>query len=175
MGRTILAKASTKAKPVLVFALPAMLSACSLTGNPSLERYGPGLDSSASISLHSLGQSSFHTAYKEALERSFHSKGFSLTRDSKYIADFAISARASDSAIAVVKDTSQEIDYVSSSRERKFLQECDGKRLRATLIVFDRSDGSVAFRGIRESDVCEVTENAVSLMADELVTGAVSR
>lgn len=175
MSKTVSAAVLVNAKSALLVAASVILSGCSLAGNPSLEGYGPGLSKTDSVSLHSSGNGSYHTAYKEALEQSFRGRGFSIATDGRYVADFAISARASNSAIAVVKDTDQEVAYVSAARKRKFLQECDGERLRATLIVFDRSDSSVAFRGMRESDVCEVTETAVSVMADELVASAANR
>lgn len=175
MSRTVSTAVLVNAKSAFLVAVPLMLSACSLAGNPSFEGYGPGLKTAASVSFHRAGDGAHHTVYKQALERSFLGKGYSIAKDSTYVADFAISARSSDSAIAVVKDTDPDVAYVSAARERRFLQECDGERLRATLIVFDRSDGSLAFRGMRETDLCEVTEAAISAMADELVASAVIR
>lgn len=105
-----------------------------------------------------------------ALGQSFRAKSVTVHSGAPYIADFALSVRDAKSGVADAASTAEHIDWQSPPRSSRFLDECSAKKLRGTLVVFDRASGKIVYRGESESEDCNFDRSALETMAVQIVS-----
>lgn len=155
--------------------LAVTLSACSVSTAPLIERTGPGISTSTTVTLTGASGTPTQDKFRAALERHFASYGIPVSNSGALVVDYSMSARPAEIGLATTRPdpvAGTAVDYVSIPREDEFLQECRPQRLRATMVIFDRGSGSLQYRGVREITLCDISATSIEEMAAELVKDA---
>lgn len=116
---------------------------------------------------------SLRSQWSSALEQSLRAQSINVQDGAPYIADFALAVREADTGIAETTSKADQINWQSAPREGRFLDECSAKKLRGTLVLFDRTNGAITYRGESESDDCKFDRAALDAMASQLVADLV--
>ncbi|KLI62811.1 hypothetical protein [Aurantiacibacter marinus] len=96
-----------------------------------------------------------------------------LTDTAPVIAEFAISARDAGGGLAdPAASTGDTVAWESRPRNRGRFDNCEAQRLRATLLLVSRVDGSVVYRGVGESETCAAGGQEMADLADILISDA---
>ena len=119
-------------------------------------------------------QRQFATALSEALT----GQGLGLSPEARLIADFSVAQSAASAGIvrgegATGPDAVDE-DWLTAPREKRRFDKCEAQRLKATLVLYNRTDGSVAYRGSGEAIECAFDEADLKQFAQALVVDALA-
>jgi hypothetical protein len=74
--------------------------------------------------------------------------------------------------LAKVNEPVGEVDWQSEPRDNRLLDICKAKRLRGSLVLFNRATGKIAYRGESEADGCKFGPTDFDAMATQLVSDA---
>lgn len=116
---------------------------------------------------------SLRSHWGAALSRSFQNQSVKIEKTAPFIADFALSVRDAESGLANPAEAGGEIDWQSAPRESRLLDICKAKRMRGSLVIFDRTTGAIAYKGESEADGCKFSQPDFDTMAALLVADAV--
>lgn len=160
-------------RPWAMLAIPLALSACAVGAPPSIVASDGSL-SERSVQLAPLEDNRGQRAeFAAAIERALGAHSVQLAHDAPLIAEFAIAERSATAGEADPEASSNEtIVWTSEPRDHEFLDQCDARRLRATLVLIDGRDGSLAYRGVAEATDCEFDSAYLDQMATALVGDA---
>lgn len=113
--------------------------------------------------------SGLRASFAAALRRSLSASATGAKEGPALVADYAIAARQSGTAVAGIP-ADQEIPVKSAARKKGWLDRCNATRLRASLAVFQKASGALVYRGEAETDFCKGKELAVDALAQLLVS-----
>lgn len=164
-----------KFRPVLAAAVSV---ACALGGcavnEPARLRASEGqLPNGASVSLLPGSESApLHGQLHAALANAFAAQEVPLADAGTLIADFGISVQDADVGQVLDPDMngdSNAIDWQARPRTGQIFDSCDPVRAQATLALFNRQSGTIAYRGEAEAIACTADEIDIASLADVLV------
>lgn len=124
--------------------------------------------------------------FAKALESAFTANSISVqlpgTKASGgLIADYALSsAEATAGVVEAGKEVARsgQPDWTAEPRKRglfSFLDRCKETRLRGTLVLFDRTTGSIAYRGSADAGKCDIDQQTIDNLANSLVADAITQ
>ena len=164
-------------KPAAVTLMTLSLTACAVTVPVNVTTTTGALPAGSSVELANYDRNeSMRAHFGDALSEAFSSADIGLRGDGPVIAEFAIASRAADSGLADPEtSTPENIVWRSQPRNPDWLDECNAMRMRATLVLLSREDGSLLYRGVAEAIDCDFSDAQYDAMADALVNDARSR
>lgn len=108
-----------------------------------------------------------------ALAEALAARSITTAQGAPIIAEFAIAVREAEAGIAdPAGSTNDSIDWESRPRPRDWFDTCNATRLRATLLLLDRTEGTIRYRGVAETDDCNYDEVHLAELAEALVSDA---
>lgn len=157
-----------------LIAIGIALSGCAVTTPASIVSTDGELSQSAAIEMAPFeADGSLRAIFGAALRESLGNRAVAAGEPAPMIAEFAISARNAEGGIAdPAGSTPSAIVWESLPDKSRWYDECEAIRLRATLVVLNRTDGSIAYRGVAESNVCEYNQADLRALADTLLADA---
>lgn len=153
------------------------LASCAITTPVAIASTTGALPAGHAIELAPAETShSTRARFATALEEAFRTHSVAIADGAPAIADFAFSSHDATSGVAdPARQTAEgEIPWESHPRKRSPFDKCSAQRLRATLLLLSREDGSILYRGVGEADVCELGDEQVSALAEALVSDALA-
>lgn len=154
------------------------LAACVVSSPLEIRSSGAGLQRGAPVSLVRPDDADGLSArFASAVERALVDRSVTLAQDARFIADISVAKRPASAGLirgeGSEPEQGQEPDWLVRPREKERFDKCEAQRLRATLVIYDRSNGSVAYRGSGQAIECafgdsDLAEFARSLVADAL-------
>lgn len=116
---------------------------------------------------------SLRANFGAALADALAARSITTTQGAPIIAEFAIAARAADTGVADPSNSGADgIDWESHPRQRGRFDTCTATRLRATLLLLDRAEGTIRYRGVAEKDDCAYGQADLAELAEALVSDA---
>ncbi len=113
--------------------------------------------------------------FEQALRQELEARGISFETGAALVGDLAIAARSSKSVISKGVSGANGADAIDDedatkpqSRRDKLLDKCEAHRVRATLALFDRKQGVLAYRASAEKDICKDAPIAFGALAQVL-------
>lgn len=154
--------------------IPAFLAGCTVATPPTISSTLGSLPNGGTVQLAPFeSDGTLRGAFGEALEQTFSEHGIVVEEGSATIAEFAIAARNASGGVAdPAASTPDAIVWESLPRDSHWTDECEAIRLRATLVLLNRADSTLAYRGVAESDVCAYSQADLRALADTLVADA---
>ncbi len=155
------------------------LAACAVATPVAVESTAPGYGSFSSVALQQAesGQTQ-RMAFADTLRRKFGDHAIVINADAPLLADYAISLRNSETGLAEPSDgaaSAQGIDWHSAPRKGRLFDKCEAVRLRATLVLLSKTEGSVVYRGHGETNACNASESDFDRLAATLVDDAMAK
>lgn len=155
-----------------------MVSACSVSSPLVIDATDNGRIATRSVAL-AIADEDTDTRrglFGNALRGAFAALDFAIQPDGKLVADYAIAeGPAADGVMSAAPEAGQTPQWLSQPRVKKRFDQCKPRRLRATLVMFDRTSGAIAYRGSAARIECAFAPADVTAMADALVNDAVTR
>ena len=155
----------------------AALSACTVSIPVEVTATQGALPASSVIELASYPtDESLRSQFGSALEAAFASHNVRLSSDGAVIAEFAVAERSATSGTAdPAASTEENIVWSSEPRESHWWDQCEARRLRGTLVLLNRADGSLLYRGTAEAIDCDFGVDHLNAMAQALVQDSQAR
>lgn len=147
----------------------ALLSACAVHSPPAIHASTGAAQGVSSVEFVSdASDAGLRKQFGEALAASFQAHGFSSEKGAASVADYSIGLRPASTSLDG-HNANDAAQVRSASRGKVWTDRCEAQRLRATLVVYRRSDGSPAYRGEAESQDCDISDATVNALAELLV------
>lgn len=163
----------------IALAVPALLSGCAVATPISVTSIGQGADQSQPLLLASDDtDTGLRAEFRAALAQALADHGFTQADTASQLADFSVSVRAADGGLTTKEGEAKSADQVNWTAEPKnsdWLDKCEPQRIRATLVIYDRANGDVRYRGEGEAIDCRFDAPFIRALADRLVRDALSR
>lgn len=161
----------------MVSAMPAVLAACAVTTPVDVTATLGALPGATSVEVAPFSDDdSMRDRFGTALTDAFADANVRVATDSPVIAEFAIAERSATSGVADPEASSDEaIVWSSEPRDNDLLDKCVARRMRGTLVLLSRTDGSLLYRGVAESTDCDFEDSHFAAMANALVADARTR
>lgn len=156
------------------------LSACSVTEPPVLRSTGQMAGNGAGITLADAGgRGGRHAVLRAALEREFALYGIRMEPGRTVQGDYALAIAPARNGLAEAGGDGAPAaadgpDWRAEPRRRRFLENCEAQRVRATLLLLNATDGGVTYRGEAEQVVCDVTDATIDDLAVALARDAMT-
>lgn len=152
------------------------LGACAVY-TPASVRLSEGVpDNAGSVAIAPMeDESGLRADFRAAVEAAFTGRGMALNESSTLIADYAIAVQpASVGQVIRVEESEREkqVQWQSTPRRGQLFDGCDPVRAQATLAIFDRAAGKIAYRGEAETLACSVEQIDLDQLASTLVKAA---
>lgn len=160
-----------------------LLSACSvstpLAVSSSRSELGTGLTSGASIALVTVeNPSSLKGRFAAALKQALANNSIAISDGAALLADYSIAQSNASGGILRGEgekvESDEQQDWAAAPRPDGNFDECEAQRLRATFVVFSRTDGRVTYRGTSEAIECSFDNSALAEFAESLVKDAMT-
>jgi hypothetical protein len=156
--------------------LPA-LAGCAVSSPFAIQSTGAGPQRETSITLASAAEAdSTRGHFARALEQAFAARSVRVAEGAPLLADFSATVSLAQSGVLRGKgdtvEASAEPDWIAAPRRPRRFDKCDAQRLRATLVVYDRANGAITYRGSGEGTDCAFDDGAIADLADRLVADA---
>jgi hypothetical protein len=153
------------------------LSACAVSSPLEIRSRGAGLQPGMPVSLvRPEEDTGLNARFASAVERALTDRSLVLVEDARFIADISVARRDASSGIIRGEGTrpveGQEPDWLVRPRDKERFDKCKAQRLRATLVIYDRSNGSVAYRGSGQAIACGFDDSDLAEFAQNLVADA---
>jgi hypothetical protein len=133
-------------------------------------------DRSVALNIADEDADTRRAVFATALSAALASHDFTLDPAAPLIADYAIAeSAASDGTLGGEPTGANSPQWLSQPRAKKRFDQCKPRRLRATLVLFDRASGAVAYRGSASRIECAFSQGDTIAMADALVKDAAVR
>jgi|GEM_PF-1832599 len=161
---------------ILAGALATVLGACSVVTPATITSTTGNLPQGQSVRLAPFSEDgSLRAAFGQRLAEAMAAQSIQLEDGAPVIAEFAIGARDASSGLADPDATAgNTIAWESQPRDQARFDECEARRLRATLILLDRAEGNILYRGVGESDMCALGDQELVDLANILIADASS-
>jgi len=170
--------------------MAAMLASCAVAKPLAITSAGPGIARGSTVAITMPEQRlSERGRFSDALSKAMMARNVQVSeappsgveRDKKaqLLADFSVST--TDASSGVLKGEGRyaegeaEQDWITPPRRDRRFDECEAKRLRATLVLFDASTGEMVYRGSGEATDCEFDDAELTTLAGQLVEDALTR
>ncbi len=149
------------------------LSACAVKQPLAIQSTGQPVAAESTISLVEMADGSaqqnlIQAAFAKAMAR--HS--LTIAPGAPLLAEIVATERPAQLGLA--KDTS-EVDWNSEPRKQHWLDKCEAKTLRGTLVITERSSGAIQYRGTGEIIDCGFEAADYDRMAERLVADAMGK
>lgn len=160
--------------------LAGLLGACSVSSPLQVRSTGSGSVAPTSIALMISDDEAGKTRaqYGAALQSAFADRQIGIDPAAPVIAEYAFSIGDATDGLLVGKpkktDTGQQPDWEATPRKKGRFDKCDAKRMRGTLVLFDRTSGNIIYRGEADQIECDFSEIQVKTAAEKLVADAVN-
>lgn len=153
------------------------LSACAINDPLTLDRAGDpkSLENIAFVTADGDVVDAITTRFRNDVIAAFAKRGIATSDAATAVVDLSVSYRDAEVAILANEQAQGETNAFvlkSESREGKWYERCQAKRLSATLAIFDRKSGIIDYRATAKSDHCEGDRPAVTELAHLLVADA---
>ena len=168
----------------LILALAASLTACAVSSPLSVTSTGAGFESNRRVALTAAEDpASLQARFTASVSQALSDQGLALDADAPLTADISVSQNTASSGIvrgegSKAEDTQNagepEQDWLTAPREKRRFDKCEAQRLRATLVIYNRADGSLAYRGSGEATECGFGEADLAAFAQALVADALA-
>lgn len=172
--RQIAEAAFVRSRAFFASALAVALAGCAVATPAQITSTQGAMPTGVTVRMAaSEADGSLRSAFAAALEQSLQAHGVTIETGGAMIAEFGIGARDASAGVAnPAVSTPDNIVWESLPRESQWYDECEAIRLRATLVLLDRAEGTLAYRGVAESDVCSYSQADLRQLADVLVADA---
>lgn len=159
-----------------IAAFAAGLAGCAVTEPLSLESIAKGVPRSVTVALivESGDAGTQRGVFGLALAKSFADNAFAINPSALLVADYAIAVSGADAGMANSELQANEVDWLSEPRKERRFDECEAKRLRGSLALFNRETGAQVYRGSASQIGCDFSDQDVSEMAQALVRDALA-
>ncbi len=150
------------------------LTACSVVTPASITSTTGQLPQGQPLQLAPFPQDeSLRGKFGQVLAEHMAAQSIILADDAPLIAEFAIGARGASAGLADPSTSTQDdVVWESPPRGRGKFDNCDARRLRATLILLNRAEGTVRYRGTAESNICDYGDQELADLAAVLINDA---
>ncbi len=162
----------------VAFAVP--LASCAVTEPLTITSTGgeSGLARGVAVALNMPDDpSSQRGRFAEALGEAMAARSVQIADDAPLLADISI-ARG-DASGGVINGpgnpATSEQDWIATPRRDRRFDKCEAERLRATLVLYDRASGAIAYRGSGTATQCGFADADIAAMAQGLVDDAMTR
>lgn len=157
----------------------AALGGCAISKELQLESDGAGLPSGSAVSMAMVAPDGTPAAdFAASLADALAARGHAIRDDAPFVAVSAFTRRSAATGTADAAPppagSNGDIAWISAPRRRGMFQSCAGERLRGTLALYSRADGSLVYRGSGEMDGCDFEDSDIAALASGLV-GAAAR
>ncbi|WP_340589200.1 hypothetical protein [Erythrobacter alti] len=159
---------------VLASVLAPLLAGCTVTEPPSIISTMGRLPEGHAVQMPEVeADGSLRASFGRALDAALATHSIETTSEAPLVAAFAIAVRDGQTGVAdPAASNAESVIWESTPRPNGLFDNCDGERLRATLVLLDRSDGEIVYRGVGESTECEIGEDDIVDLANVLVVDA---
>ena len=153
----------------LATALAVMLvSGCAVNGGPSLSSAGDGIPPGATVAIAPPHDGDpYAEQFAAALTDAMRQRSFGIADDGQFVVQYGIAVRDATIGLATA-GSNGEVEDISAERKRLLFDGCKAQRLRLTMTVVDRQQGSIARRSALEADGCAFSPDEVAGLADRL-------
>ena len=156
----------------------ACLAACSVQTPPTI-RTSAGAAPSAVSELYLIepeSEQAQRAQFHSAITRKLQERGVNLSEGAALVADLAVSVSPSPVGIFASEagKTDAEPVSVATTRERRWFDACEAVRVQATLVLYNRADGTQMKSSKAESMGCANAEAPVDEIAALLVDDLLS-
>lgn len=164
-----------------VAAAALVLTACAvstpLTIDSTIERTGMR-DATIALAMPDPAEPSIRRDFALALATALANQNVPVSDAGDLLADFAIANGSAAVGVQLTPDRdagdTAETRWISAPRTRERFDECDARVLRGTLVLINRADGAMAYRGKAAMTECEFGTADVDALAQALVADFVS-
>ena len=160
----------------VIIAIPLLLGGCAVSTPVTVTPTVVELQTANAVEFPAPAGATgdLRSQWRAALQAAFASRSVNIQQGAPFLADFALSIRNAETGIATVSDNSKDIDWQSQPRRNRLLDKCKAQRMRGTLVIFRRANGSIIYRGESETDACRFGSAELTVMANELVDNAIN-
>ncbi len=135
--------------------------------------------SAVDLALPDEDEPAVHREFASALQSAFASHSVSIDPSGRLIADFAVSMGPADLGVQQPQEPEKRLEnegpWISPPRQSRRFDECEAQELRATLLMLDRTNGQIAYRGQGTVVECNFEASHFSDLAEGLVGDFVAR
>lgn len=161
----------------LALALSACAVSTPLTIDSTAERSGTR-GSVIALVMPEPSEPTFRREFASALANALAAQNIAVSDDGDLLADFAIASGSAAIGAQLTpnrenSDTA-ETQWISAPRARKRFDECEAQILRGTLVLINRADGAMVYRGKAAMTECEFGQSDVDALAGALVADFIS-
>lgn len=163
--------ATTFTAPLLLGVMS--LSACAVKQPLAIQSTGQALSAASTISLVEVADASAQqVSMQAAIGKAMVRHSLTITPNAPLLAEIAATERPA--AVGLARDKA-EVDWNSEPRKQKWLDKCAAKKLRGTLVITERSSGTIQYRGTGEIIDCGFDAADYDRLADRLVADATGK
>ncbi len=113
------------------------------------------------------GDQTLKARFAAALIDAFARQGLQSADTAPLLADYAVSVGSAE--MGVRGPSAEPDDWITPPRKPRRFDKCKPKVLRGTLLLLNKTDGSVAYRGQGTATDCEFDDASLRVLADRLV------
>lgn len=158
-------------------ALTACAVSTPLTVESTVEPTGTR-DVAIALSMPDQAEPAIRREFASALSDALANQNVSMSDAGNLLADFAIANGSAAVGVQLTPDReagdTAETRWISAPRARERFDECDARVLRGTLVLINRMDGAMVYRGKAAMTECEFGTADVDALAQALVADFVS-
>lgn len=167
-----------RARSWIVATCAASLAACSVQSPPTI-RTSVGTAPTAISTIHLVQPESDRTqraAFHSSVVQALSDRGISISDSAPYVGDLAMSVSPSPVGLYVSEagKTDAEPSPMATTRETRWYDACEAVRIQASLVLFDRSNGTQLKSSEAESIACADADPPMEEIAALLVEDLLS-
>ena len=170
----------TRARSIIATALAGLLSACAVSSPLQVTSNGAGAAPRSGVELPDLAEepAEERRAFANALQRALVAQSVRVAAESPLLAEYSFSiGEATGGTVAGKGDdvtAGAEPDWIAEPRNKHWLDRCDAQRMRGTLVLFSRTDGSIVYHGEASQIACSFSDEDITALSNALVADAFS-
>lgn len=154
-----------------------MLNACAVNAPVQIRSTGDGTAARTGVLITTADEDAGgdRGRFAVALAKAFARRSIASRADDGLIAEYALSTSDASDGIAANRADGSESgtpDWIVAPRVKRRFDRCGAKRLLGTLILFDKTSGSMVYRGQAAQIECDFEQSDIDGMADKLVADA---
>ncbi len=164
----------------LTAALLVPMAGCAVSQPLEITSTGSGMARGASVTITAEDDAASERGrFAKALQDALAARSSTQADDAPLIADFSIARTAAAGGVINGKGEAgqgkQAPDWIAAPRPDRRFDKCNAQRLRATLVLYDRANGAIVYRGSGMATECGFTDADIAALAHGLVDDAVAR